>query len=121
MIPLPMPVRAFVIKSFTNVDVERSLRHGVWTSTEKGNHRLDRAWAASHESGPIYLFFSVNGSGRFCGVAQMTSGLDYSQSSDIWADGHRWKGLFHVQWLIVKDVPNARLRHIVLYSGYQRH
>ncbi|WFD19794.1 hypothetical protein MCAP1_002030 [Malassezia caprae] len=67
-------------------------------------------------SGPIYLFFSVNGSGCFCGMAQMTSGLDYNQSSDIWADGTRWKGLFHVHWLLVKDVPNAQLRHIILHN-----
>lgn len=118
VLTLPPPKRAFVIKSFTDVDVQRSMDHGVWTSTEKGNQRLDRAWKQSHTLGPIYLFFSVNGSGRFCGLAQMTSGLDYSQSSDIWADGSRWKGLFHVHWLLIKDVPNAQLRHICLYSTY---
>lgn len=111
---LSIPVRSFVIKSFTDVDVEKSLVHGVWTSTEKGNRRLDQAWATSGHIGPIYLFFSVNGSGRFCGVAQMMSGLDYSQSSSIWAEGHRWKGLFRVRWLLVKDVPNSQLRHILL-------
>ncbi|WFD30661.1 hypothetical protein MSPP1_001682 [Malassezia sp. CBS 17886] len=111
---LPACARSFVIKSFTDVDVQKSLEHGVWTSTEKGNRRLDQAWAHSHASGPIYLFFSVNGSGRFCGVAQMTSGLDYSRTTDIWADGHRWKGLFRVRWLLVKDVPNPLLRHILL-------
>jgi len=114
VLPVPFPQRAFVIKSFTEVDIQRSVHHGVWTSTEKGNKRLDSAWRQSHATGPIYLFFSVNGSGRFCGVAQMTSGLDYTQSSDIWADGTRWKGLFHVHWLLIKDVPNAQLRHIYL-------
>lgn len=112
--PLPLPQRAFVIKSFPEVDVQRSIDHGVWTSTDKGNQRLDRAWKHSHARGPIYLFFSVNGSGRFCGIAQMMSGLDYNQSSNIWADGTRWKGLFHVRWLLIKDVPNAQLRHIYL-------
>lgn len=115
-VSLPAPARAFVIKSFTEVDVETSLRHGVWTSTEKGNNRLDQAFAQSSALGPIYLFFSVNGSGRFCGVAQMLSGLDYSQNTSIWAEGHRWKGLFRVRWLIVKDVPNAHLRHILLLN-----
>lgn len=114
---LSVPVRSFVIKSFTDVDVEKSLVHGVWTSTEKGNRRLDQAWATSGHIGPIYLFFSVNGSGRFCGVAQMMSGLDYSQSSSIWAEGHRWKGLFRVRWLLVKDVPNSQLRHILLSNA----
>lgn len=116
ILPWPAPERAFVIKSFTEVDVKVSLTHGVWASTEKGNHRLDKAWMKSSQRGPIYLFFSVNGSGRFCGLAQMVSGLDYTQSSNIWAEGHRWKGLFHVHWLMTKDVPNSHLRHILLHS-----
>ncbi|PKI84399.1 hypothetical protein MVES_001462 [Malassezia vespertilionis] len=91
---LPVPARAFVIKSFTEIDVEKSLIHGVWSSTERGNRRLNDAWRMSGETGPIYLFYSVNGSGRFCGIAQMTSGLDYSRSSTMWAEGTRWKGLF---------------------------
>ena len=116
----PMPERAFVIKSFTAIDVQLSVTHGVWTSTEKGNHRLNKAWMRSSQRGPIYLFFSVNGSGRFCGVAQMVSGLDYTQSSNIWAEGDRWKGLFHVHWLILKDIPNARLRHMTLLNTAER-
>ena len=116
----PMPERAFVIKSFTAIDVQLSVTHGVWTSTEKGNHRLNKAWRRSSQRGPIYLFFSVNGSGRFCGVAQMVSGLDYTQSSNIWAEGDRWKGLFHVHWLILKDIPNARLRHMTLLNTVER-
>lgn len=116
----PMPERAFVIKSFTAIDVQLSVTHGVWTSTEKGNHRLNKAWMRSSQRGPIYLFFSVNGSGRFCGVAQMVSGLDYTQSSNIWAEGDRWKGLFHVHWLILKDIPNARLRHMTLLNTVER-
>ncbi|EDP41601.1 hypothetical protein MGL_3982 [Malassezia globosa CBS 7966] len=116
ILPWPAPERAFVIKSFTEVDVKVSLTHGVWASTEKGNHRLDKAWMKSSQRGPIYLFFSVNGSGRFCGLAQMVSGLDYTQSSNIWAEGHRWKGLFHVHWLMTKDVPNSHLRHILLHN-----
>lgn len=116
----PMPERAFVIKSFTAIDVQLSVMHGVWTSTEKGNHRLNKAWMRTSQRGPIYLFFSVNGSGRFCGMAQMVSGLDYTQSSNIWAEGDRWKGLFHVHWLILKDIPNARLRHITLLNTVER-
>ena len=116
----PMPERAFVIKSFTAIDVQLSVTHGVWTSTEKGNHRLNKAWRRSSQRGPIYLFFSVNGSGRFCGMAQMVSGLDYTQSSNIWAEGDRWKGLFHVHWLILKDIPNARLRHMTLLNTVER-
>jgi len=69
----PPSARFFVIKSYTEDDVQKSLKHGIWSSTVLGNKRLDAAYRESHERGPIYLFFSVNGSRHFCGVAQMTS------------------------------------------------
>jgi hypothetical protein len=76
------------------------------------------------KKGPIYLFFSVNGSGHFCGVAQMTSAVDYSNDVrfvttiyfpkfeqnkqyiyiyiySVWA-ADKWKGQFTVKWLFVK-------------------
>ena len=35
--------------------------------------------------GPIYLFFSVNASGQFSGMAQMESALDYTKKFGVWA------------------------------------
>ncbi len=91
----PPGTRYFVIKSFTEDDVQKSLKHEIWASTEKGNARLDKAFretkglkagsgagaGAGEELGPgngppIYLFYSVNASGHFCGMAEMTSALD---------------------------------------------
>jgi YT521-B-like domain len=46
-----------------------------------------------------YLFFSVNSSGHFCGVAQMITPVDYNSLT-------KWKGSFRVKWIYVKDVPN---------------
>lgn len=119
--PYPIPVqppRAFVIKSFNDTDVRQSLEYGVWTSTKRGNQRLDSAWHTSGGAVPIYLFFSVNGSGKFCGVAQMISAVDYDTQCNIWTENH-WTGCFRLQWLLVKDVPNRVLRHIILKSMSQ--
>jgi hypothetical protein len=52
--------RYFVIKSFTEDDVQKSLKHEIWSSTNFGNQRLDKAF--NEARGPVYLFFSVNGS-----------------------------------------------------------
>jgi hypothetical protein len=52
--------RYFVIKSFTEDDVQKSLKHEIWSSTNFGNQRLDKAF--NEAKGPVYLFFSVNGS-----------------------------------------------------------
>lgn len=109
--------RFFVIKSFTEDDVQKSLKHEIWASTTYGNQRLDKAFEEA--TGPVYLFFSVNGSGHFCGVAQMTSRVDYNTTSDVWAQD-KWKGIFHVRWIYVKDIPNAVLRHIRLMNTQEQ-
>lgn len=42
---------------------------------------------------PVWLFFSVNGSGQFCGAAMMASAVDYRATS-TWSGNRRWKALF---------------------------
>lgn len=64
----------------------------------------------------IYLFFSVNSSGHFCGVAQMITPVDYNSNSSVWSQD-KWKGSFRVKWIYVKDVPNTQLRHIRLENN----
>lgn len=63
--------RFFVIKSYTEEDVHKSLKYEIWSSTDPGNKRLDKAFRENGGRGPIYLFFSVNTSGHFCGMAEM--------------------------------------------------
>lgn len=56
----PTFARYFVIKSFTEDDVHKSLKYEIWSSTDPGNKRLDKAFKETAGRGPIYLFFSVN-------------------------------------------------------------
>ncbi len=60
-----------IADSLQEEDVQKSLKHEIWSSTVLGNKRLDAAFRESADKLPIYLFFSVNGSRHFCGVAQM--------------------------------------------------
>eukprot|EP01001_Neometanema_parovale_P006310 NODE_267_length_2794_cov_279.956196_g251_i0.p1 GENE.NODE_267_length_2794_cov_279.956196_g251_i0~~NODE_267_length_2794_cov_279.956196_g251_i0.p1 ORF type:complete len:484 (-),score=79.31 NODE_267_length_2794_cov_279.956196_g251_i0:415-1866(-) len=107
----PRSGRFFVIKSFTQDDVNQSVETHVWASTKNGNATLENAWATSADEG-IYLFFSVNGSGGFCGVSKMVSPV--KQGQDIqWSGSDRWKGHFGVHWLFVVDVPNTALKHLM--------
>ncbi|XKL62181.1 hypothetical protein PGB90_002014 [Kerria lacca] len=113
----PKGTRFFVIKSYSEDDVHRSIKYEIWCSTEHGNKRLDDAFNDQKTSdGSVYLFFSVNGSGHFCGVARMISPVDYGASSSVWAQD-KWKGQFRVRWIYVKDVPNPQLRHIRLENN----
>lgn len=109
--------RFFVIKSYSEDDIHRSIKYEIWCSTEHGNKRLDQAFREREkENGVIYLFFSVNSSGHFCGVAQMITQVDYNSNSSVWSQD-KWKGSFRVKWLYVKDVPNTQLRHIRLENN----
>ncbi|VDP83823.1 unnamed protein product [Echinostoma caproni] len=103
--------RFFVIKSFSEDDIHRSIKYSVWCSTELGNKKLDAAFVEAKGQYPIYLFYSVNGSGHFCGMAEMTSRVDYDTRMRVWAQD-KWQGAFSVRWIFVKDVPNTALRHI---------
>lgn len=113
----PKAARFFVIKSYSEDDVHRSIKYNIWCSTEHGNRRLDSAYLKSCEGQvPVYLFFSVNGSGHFCGMAEMTSRVDYNRKTDVWSQD-KWRGCFQVRWVYVKDVPNAVLRNIKLENN----
>ncbi|KAJ3136748.1 hypothetical protein HK100_001395 [Physocladia obscura] len=158
--------RFFVIKSFREDHVFKSMKHNVWSSTEIGNKRLHQAYQSTHPSittttmtsagsstvvtthaeppprhrlpatsqqqqqqqqnsdGHVYLFFSVNGSGHFCGVAEMTSAVDWTSSKNsnnsknaVFTKDGKWDGMFRVQWLYVKDIPNQNLRHLKVFTN----
>ncbi|XP_024012872.1 YTH domain-containing protein 1 isoform X2 [Eutrema salsugineum] len=113
----------FVIKSYSEDDIHKSIKYNVWSSTLNGNKKLDSAFQESQkkiaEKGgkcPVFLFFSVNASGQFCGVAEMTGRVDYEKSMEFWQQD-KWTGYFPVKWHIIKDVPNPQLRHIILENN----
>ncbi|KAM8966284.1 YTH domain-containing family protein 3 isoform 3-T3 [Pelodytes ibericus] len=108
--------RVFIIKSYSEDDIHRSIKYSIWCSTEHGNKRLDAAYRSLNAKGPLYLLFSVNGSGHFCGVAEMKSIVDYNAYAGVWSQD-KWKGKFDVKWVFVKDVPNNQLRHIRLENN----
>uniref|UniRef100_A0A7C9DNL6 YTH domain-containing family protein n=2 Tax=Opuntia streptacantha TaxID=393608 RepID=A0A7C9DNL6_OPUST len=118
--------RFYVIKSYSEDDVHKCLKYDVWSSTANGNKKLDAAFhdaeVKATETGikcPIFLFFSVNGSGQFVGVAEMIGKVDFNKSMDFW-QLDKWSGFFPVKWHIVKDIPNSQLRHILLENNENR-
>jgi hypothetical protein len=68
------------------------------------------------ESKGIFLFFSVNASGQFLGVAKMTTDVEEKQS-DLWAQQNKWSGTFNVEWVFLKDIPNKQFRHLLLENN----
>ncbi|CAO2198095.1 unnamed protein product [Urochloa humidicola] len=113
----------FVIKSYSEDDIHKSIKYNVWASTPNGNKRLDNAYRLAQEriaekgtKCPVFLFFSVNASGQFCGVAEMDGPVDFNRNMNFWQQD-KWNGFFSVKWHIIKDVPNPQFRHIILENN----
>ncbi|KAK3160776.1 hypothetical protein QOZ80_1BG0064310 [Eleusine coracana subsp. coracana] len=113
----------FVIKSIGEADVHKSIKYGVWSSSSSGNIKLDNAFRdadriskRNNTKCPVFLFFSVNGSGHFCGMAEMVGPVDFQRDMDFWCQD-KWSGCFPVRWHIVKDIPNYSLQHITLQNN----
>ncbi|AQK51210.1 evolutionarily conserved C-terminal region 7 [Zea mays] len=118
-----MYAKFFVIKSIGEADVHKSIKYGVWSSSSNGNIKLDSAFrdadriSRRHSTKcPVFLFFSVNGSGHFCGMAEMVGPVDFHKDMDFWCQD-KWTGCFPVRWHIVKDIPNGFLQHITLQNN----
>eukprot|EP00252_Welwitschia_mirabilis_P017489 TRINITY_DN3876_c0_g1_i1.p1 TRINITY_DN3876_c0_g1~~TRINITY_DN3876_c0_g1_i1.p1 ORF type:complete len:508 (-),score=87.61 TRINITY_DN3876_c0_g1_i1:44-1567(-) len=112
----------FVIKSYSEDDVHQSIKYNVWASTPNGNKKLDGAYqeaqklSSENKACPVFLFFSVNASGQFCGVAEMIGSVDFEKSMDFWQQD-KWNGFFPVKWHLVKDIPNSQFRQIILENN----
>ncbi|CAM0882119.1 unnamed protein product [Alopecurus aequalis] len=113
----------FVIKSYSEDDIHKSIKYNVWASTPNGNKRLESAYKVAQErmagkgtKCPVFLFFSVNASGQFCGVAEMVGPVDFNRNMNFWQQD-KWNGFFPVKWHIIKDVPNPQFRHIILENN----
>ncbi|ESQ48667.1 hypothetical protein EUTSA_v10020224mg [Eutrema salsugineum] len=109
----------FIIKSYSEDDVHKSIKYNVWASTPNGNKKLAAAYQEAQQKPggcPIFLFFSVNASGQFVGLAEMTGPVDFNTNVEYWQQD-KWTGSFPLKWHIVKDVPNSLLKHITLENN----
>ena len=53
----------FVIKSYSEDDIHKSIKYNVWASTQNGNKKLDAAYQEAQQKPggtPVFLFFSVS-------------------------------------------------------------
>eukprot|EP00937_MAST-01D_sp_MAST-1D-sp2_P000311 g311.t1 len=112
----PLRARMFVVKSFSEDDVHKAVKYGLWTSLPHNNAIFASAW--ENEIGPVYFLFSVNKSGRFVALAQMDGGIE-DRTFALWAK-RKFDGFFRVKWIFVKDVPFDALKHITLPNNGNR-
>ncbi|VUZ39684.1 unnamed protein product [Hymenolepis diminuta] len=112
----PPPKISAALPSSTSQNASEQSTEGSDSATNEGSNSPSQTLP---ERGRVLLFFSVNTSGCFCGVAEMTSPVDKAKQLDIWQDS-RWRGAFSVRWIYAKNVPNRLLRHIQVESAENR-
>lgn len=116
LVDIPVDSKFFVIKSFNTTNVSLAFRHEVWSSTKKGNVRLDKEYRALTHGSRIFLLFSVNKSGRFCGIAEMISPIIEGDSrAQIWethTSSYKFPNLFKIKWWYIKDVQVKCFNHL---------
>ncbi|KAI1273132.1 kinase-like protein [Xylaria sp. FL0933] len=103
----------FVMRSDNPIDIETSVAHSVWTSSSRVNKILEKAWRRTN--GQVILFFSVIKSQRFCGIAQMTSGMDWVNTDEHWLEDS-WQGRFTLDWLCLTELPFVGVKHVPVKS-----
>ncbi|KAI3318434.1 kinase-like protein [Xylariaceae sp. AK1471] len=106
--------RYFVMRSDNPIDIETSVAHNVWTSSPRVNKILDKGWKKT--DGQVILFFSVIKSQRFCGIAQMTSSMDWVNTDEHWLEDS-WQGRFTLRWLCLTELPFAGVKHVPVKSS----
>jgi hypothetical protein len=110
--------RFFMIKSSNEDNIYVSIKYRIWCSSFSGNKKLNNAFLDSRnkDNYPIYLFFSVNNSGRIVGLCQMISTVNFNSSFEFWSNEKELKGYFSIVWLHIKDIPNDIFKS--LNNGY---
>uniref|UniRef100_K3WL53 YTH domain-containing protein n=1 Tax=Globisporangium ultimum (strain ATCC 200006 / CBS 805.95 / DAOM BR144) TaxID=431595 RepID=K3WL53_GLOUD len=104
--------RCFILKSFSDANLHKSLKYGIWSSTYAHNMQLDQIFKSDLSSvRPVLFFFSVCDTRHFSGIARMTSSVRTDAKFALW-EKPKYEGVFHVEWLLVKDVPNHALTGI---------
>ncbi|KAF9624622.1 hypothetical protein IFM89_012044, partial [Coptis chinensis] len=99
----------FVIKSYSEYDIHKSIKYNVWASTPNGNRRLGgRVSRCMREN-------ETKGTSVRCSFF-----LDFNKNMDFWQQD-KWNGVFPVKWHFVKDVPNPHVRHIILENNDNKH
>lgn len=113
-INVPTCSRFFVIKSTNLSHVKKSFYNGIWSSTHFGNRKLSQAFRELNSHARLFLLFSVNSSGRFCGVAEMVTDIESQLDTSLWDDNHKFGAAFRVRWVIVKDLNNKFLKRFII-------
>lgn len=110
--------RFFVLRSTCDDDIHKAIKYGIWTSTYKNNLILNDLYRKYRRDNiPIFLIYTVVGSGQYSGLAQMCSEVELKKTFSYWWEEVKWSGVFKINWIYVKDVLYEEVEDVLLPSG----
>jgi len=98
----------FILKCNNEKNMAISFDRNIWATTKSNEKRLHRAFKESEQ---VFLVFSVQGSGRFQGVAKMVSNIGDKFCEDF--GSANLGGVFDIEWIHQDDVPFQATQHLV--------
>lgn len=95
----------FVLRSSTYDDIHKAMKYGIWTSTPENNQLLAETFVrATAEKRKVVLFFRYVYDNVLNGAAEMTSDYIPEQQFDLWWSKVKWRGIFNLRWIFVKNI-----------------
>lgn len=108
----------FILRSTCDDDIHKAIKYGFWTSTYKNNVLLNDLYKKySRTNTPIYLIYTVVGSGQYCGMAQMCSEVELKKTFSYWWEEVKWSGVFRINWVYVKDLLYDEVEDMRMRNG----
>lgn len=148
---LPTHAKYYIIKSANEVNIHRAIKYNMWCSTYHGNTRLSSGVMETMKkygpTGEVYLFFSVNGSGHFCGIARIRGKFTRPHPlGNVWYKDEEFlekecqtlcnllkrgkkekdlivkfsEGAFDIDWVYIKDIPNSEFAHLKVVNNNKK-
>ena len=108
----------FVLRSTCDDDIHKAIKYGIWTSTYKNNILLNDLYKRYKRTNtPIFLIYTVVGSGQYSGIARMASEVQLKKTFSYWWEEVKWSGVFKINWVYIKDVLYEEVEDIRMKNG----
>ncbi|EAR94570.3 hypothetical protein TTHERM_00047100 (macronuclear) [Tetrahymena thermophila SB210] len=117
---IPQAARFFQMKAYQWEAIKAGVLYGTWSTSIDQNILLDQAFCEAKGKYPIILFFSINQSKSFQGVAVMKSRVNPQWRQDVWDDNKKFQGLFFIEWIYVQHILSTEFKGILNSLNYNK-
>jgi len=106
--------RFFLVKSNNSENVSLAKAKGVWSTPPQNESKFNQAFA---ESRNVLLIYSVKESGKFCGLARLSTESRRDGSKVAWVlppglSAKALGGVFKIDWICTGDLSFQKVQHL---------